>query len=323
MGNMHPPPAKADLRAAILAQRNELSPDDLYERSAVIARLVAELPIFSDAETICSFMAFGSEVRTAEIIRAALERGRRLALPRALMDERRLVLHQIEDLDRLRTGPFGILEPDPDAPIVDPAEVELFIVPGAVFDPTGNRIGYGAGFYDMMLVASDGWRVAVAFALQVAPRVPADEHDVPMDLIVTEQGVIDCARGQRGADHLRLRNMNFYGHHGAFPQEREHGIRFAVDVDLRIDLQLPGLTDNLATTVNYPAVYRLIQRIQSARQFTLFEAMAEHIADALLEEFPAVREVTVVARKFNPPVGGPMDAFEVEMTRSRPTWMKG
>jgi len=323
MGSSNSLPTKVDLRAAILAQRNELSPADINEHSAVIARRVTALPIFTAARTICSFMAFGSEVRTAEIIHAALDAGKRLALPRALMDERRLVLHRIDDPDRLRPGPYGILEPAPDATIIDPAEVELFIVPGAVFDSTGNRIGYGAGFYDMLLVSSDGWRVAVAFALQVVPHVPADEHDMPMDLIVTEQGIIDCARGQQSTDHLRLRNMNFYGHHGAFPQEREHGIRFAVDVDLRIDLQLPGLTDNLATTVNYPAVYRLIQRIQSGRQFTLFEAMAEHIADALLDEFPAVQEVTVIARKFNPPVGGPMDAFEVEMTRARPEWKKG
>jgi 5-formyltetrahydrofolate cyclo-ligase len=318
-----PQPAKANLRTTILAMRNELSPEEIRERSAEITRCVTALPIFAAAATVCSFMSFGSEVHTAEIIQAALDQGKQVALPRTLMSERRLVLHQIDGLDRLQPGPYGILEPAPDAPVVDPAEVELFIVPGAVFDPAGNRIGYGAGFYDMLLVGSDGWRVAVAFAFQVVPHVPVDERDMPMDLIVTEQGILDCARGQQSTDHLRLLNMNFYGHHGAFPQEREHGIRFAVDVDLRIDLQLPGLTDNLATTVNYPAVYRLIQHLQSARQFTLFEAMAEHIADAILEEFPAVLEVTVVARKFNPPVGGPMDAFEVEMTRSRPAWMKG
>lgn len=317
-----PQPAKAELRAAMLARRNALSPEEIREGSAAIARRVTALPLFAAAGTLCSFMAFGSEVHTAEIIHTALDEGKRVALPRTLMDEHRLVLHRIDNLERLRPGPYGILEPAPDAPVVDPAEVELFIVPGAVFDPAGNRIGYGAGFYDRLLAASDGGRMAVAFAFQVVPRVPAGEHDRPMNLIVTEQGVIDCARGWRSTDRLRLRNMHFYGHHGAFPQEREHGIRFAVDVDLRIDLQLPGMTDNLATTVDYPAIYRLIQRLQSARQFVLFEAMAEQIAGAILDEFPAVLEVTVVARKFNPAVDGPMDAFEVEITRSRPEWMK-
>ncbi|MHB0938239.1 MAG: 5-formyltetrahydrofolate cyclo-ligase [Armatimonadota bacterium] len=319
---LDPQSAKAEIRAAMLERRNALPPETIAEHSAVIARRVTELPIFAAAKTVCSFLSFGSEVRTADIICAALDAGKRVALPRTVKEERRLVLHQVDSLDHLQPGPYGILEPAPDAPVVDPAEVEFFIVPGAAFDSTGGRIGYGAGYYDELLVMSEGWRVAVAFAFQIAPRVPVVVHDEPMDLIVTECGIIDCARGQQRADHLRLRNMNFYGHHGAFPQEREHGIRFAVDVDLRLDLQWPGLTDDLATTVNYPVVYRLIQRLQSDRQFTLFEAMAEHIADALLEEFPVVLEVTVVARKFNPPVGGPMDAFEVEITRSRPAWME-
>jgi len=317
-----PHAAKADLRNAMLARRNALPPEMIRESSAVITRQIIGLPIFDAAGTLCSFMAFGTEVHTAEIIRAALDQGKRVALPRTVKAECRLVLHQIDNLDRLHPGPYGILESAPDAPVVDPAEVELFIIPGAAFDPAGNRIGYGVGYYDGLLASIQGRRVAVAFALQIVPQVPAAEHDVPMDLIVTECGIIDCARGRQCADHLRLRNMNFYGHHGAFPQEREHGIRFAVDVDLRLDLQWPGLTDDLAATVNYPAVYRLIQRIQSGRQFILFEAMAEHIADAILEEFPIVREATVIARKFNPPVGGPVDAFEVEITRSRPVWMK-
>ena len=317
-----PQSAKTELRAAILARRNALPPETIEEHSAAIARRVTALPIFAAAETVCSFLSFGSEVRTAGIIQAAFDAGKRVALPRTVKAERRLVLHQVESLDRLVPGPYGILEPASDAPVVDPAEVEFFIVPGVAFDSTGGRIGYGAGYYDELLVMSEGWRVAVAFAFQIAPHVPVVQHDEPMDLIATECGIIDCARGQQRTDHLRLRNMNFYGHHGAFPQEREHGIRFAVDVDLRLDLQWPGLTDDLATTVNYPVVYRLIQRLQSDRQFTLFEAMAEHIADTLLEEFPIVLEVTVVARKFNPPVGGPMDAFEVEITRSRPAWME-
>jgi len=317
-----PQSAKAELRTAMLARRNALPPETIAEQSAVIARRVTELPIFTAANTVCSFLSFGSEVRTTDIICAALDAGKRVALPRTVKEEHRLALHRIDDLKLLLPGPYGILEPVSEAPVVDPAEVEFFIVPGAAFDPTGGRIGYGAGYYDSLLTMSEGWRVAVAFAFQVAPHIPVAEHDEPMDLIATECGIIDCARGQQRCDHLRLRNMNFYGHHGAFPQEREHGIRFAVDIDLRLDLQWPGLTDDLSTTVNYPVVYRMIQRLQSDRQFTLFEAMAEHIADALLEEFPIVLEVTVVARKFNPPVGGPMDAFEVEITRSRPAWME-
>lgn len=315
-------PVKKELRAAVLARRNAASPDDVRTWSARIADTLCGLPIFATTRTLCSYLAVGQEVHTEPIVRAALDQGKRVVLPRTLPAERRLALHAITRLDQLVPGPYGILEPTPDLPVVDPTEVELFIVPGVVFDTAGNRIGYGAGYYDSLLVLSEGWRVAIAFACQLAAHVPSAEHDMPVDLIITERGIVDCSKGQQAGDHLRLRNMVFYGHHGAFPQEREQGIRFAVDIDLRLDLQWPGLTDELATTVNYPVIFRLIERIQSGREFCLLEAMAEHIATAILQECASVVEVTVTARKFNPPVGGLLDAFEVEISRSRPAWLR-
>lgn len=314
-------PVKASLRADMLAQRDALSPEEAAERSALIESSICLLPIFSGAETISCYYSIGSEVRTAEIIRHALSQGKRVALPRVVRDERRLMLHLVTDLEQLSPGAFGILAPTPDAPEIHPAEVELYVVPGTVFDAAGNRIGYGAGYYDSLLVESEGWRVAPCYACQLTARVPAAEHDMPMDLIVTEAGTVDCLRGQAAGDHLRMRNIIFYGHHGAFPQEREQGIRLAVDVDMRLDLQAAGITDNLAASVNYPLVFQLIQRIQSEREFILFESLADHMATAILREFPVVAEVTVSARKFNPPIGGLMDAFEVEVTRSHSAWM--
>lgn len=315
-------PLKAELRAAMLARRNALSQAEVDNAGAAIAHGVQRLPIFAAATTIAGYLAIGQEVPTTELLRAALAQGKCVALPRTLLAERRLLLHRVESLDDLQPGPYGILEPTPEMPEVDPADVEFFLVPGTVFDAAGNRIGYGAGFYDSLLVLSEGWRVALAYAAQLVPHVPAAEHDMPMDLIVTEYGPIDCGKGQQANDHLRLRNMVFFGHHGAFPQEREQGIRLAVDIDLRLDLQVPGLTDNLATTVNYPAVYQLVNRIQTEREFALFETLVEQIALAILQDYTAVAEVTVTARKFNPPVGGLLDAFEVEISRTRPAWMR-
>lgn len=313
---------KADLRAAMLARREALSFADAYAHSAVIADTVLSLPIYTDAQTVAGYMSIGKEVQTDALLHAALAAGKRVVLPRTVLSERRLALHAVTDFAALLPGPFGIREPSPATPEVSPTEVELFLVPGSVFDSAGNRIGYGKGLYDSLLVMSEGWRVGLAYAVQLAPRVPTAEHDMPMDLIVSDRGILDCGKGQLAGDHLRLRNMVFYGHHGAFPQEREQGIRLAMDLDMRLDLQLPGCTDELATTVNYPAVYTLIQQIQSGRQFALFETMVEHIAAAILQHFPPVAEVTVTARKFNPPVGGLLDAFEVEIVRSRPSWMR-
>ncbi|MHB9026235.1 MAG: 5-formyltetrahydrofolate cyclo-ligase [Armatimonadota bacterium] len=314
-------PLKAEMRAAMRARREQLLPEAARDASARISAVACELPLFQAATVICTYCSANNEVGTDAIMHAALQQGKRVALPRTIKKEHRLALHEVADLNGLIPGPYGIREPAPDLPEIDPAEVELFFVPGLAFDAAGNRLGYGAGYYDTLLVMSEGWRVALAYGFQLAPRVPAAEHDMPMDLVVTELGTVDCGQGQLATDHLRLRNMIFYGHHGAFPQERAQGIRLAMDVDMRLDLQVPGLTDDLVTTVNYPEVYGLIDRIQSEREFSLFEAMAEQVAGAILAQFPTVAEVTVTARKFHPPVGGLLDDFEVEVTRTRPAWM--
>lgn len=313
-------PTKAEVRAAARARRDAIPPAEVAAHSTAITAAVCSLPLFAAAPTVCSYLGIGQEIQTVEIINQALASGKRVALPRTVPRGRQLVLHEVTHLHDLCPGPYGILEPSPALPVVDPREVTVFLVPGVAFDTAGNRAGYGGGFYDTLLAQSSGWRIALAHLQQLLPHVPTTTHDMPMHLIVTEAGLVDCGHARQATDHLRLRNMTFYGHHGAFPQERTQGIRLAIDVELRLDLQLSGLTDDLSTTVNYPLVYRLIERIQSEREFALFETLVAQIAAAVLHEFPSVAEVCVRARKFNPPVGGLLDAFEVEITRARTAW---
>jgi len=187
-------PIKASLRAEILALRNNLSMEEIQTRSNQIAGALCAMPSYVNASTISCYCAFGTEVHTEDIIRHALAQGKRVALPRVQHSTRQLTLHLISDLQRLIPGSFGIQEPNADEPLISPAEVELFVVPGLVFDATGNRIGYGAGYYDTLLADSPGCRIAPCYAFQILARVPAGMHDMPMDLLVTESGVLDCHR---------------------------------------------------------------------------------------------------------------------------------
>ncbi len=117
-------------------------------------------------------------------------------------------------------------------------------------------------------------------------------------------------------DRIRIVNMSFYGHHGVDPSERALGGRFSFDVELALDLTPAGETDDLSRTVDYGAVYALIERIQSRRKFMLLEALAHSTARAILAEFP-VEQVTVRVRKHSVPLAGLIDYTEVEITRSR------
>ncbi|WP_099903585.1 5-formyltetrahydrofolate cyclo-ligase, partial [Methylobacterium frigidaeris] len=94
--------------------------------------------------------------------------------------------------DTLAAGGFGLSEPGPDAPVVDP---RVLLVPLAAFDRRGHRIGYGKGYYDRALARLDAQgpvlAIGIAFSAQETPRVPDSPHDRPLDGIVTEAGLID------------------------------------------------------------------------------------------------------------------------------------
>ena len=116
------------------------------------------------------------------------------------------------------------------------------------------------------------------------------------------------------ADKVRLTNMIFYGHHGVGEAEREVGGRFSIDVEMVLDLRAAGAGDDLEKTVDYAAVYDLVRRIESHRNYRLLEALAERIAGGVLAGFP-VDEVTVRVRKNSVPIVGILDCAEVEITR--------
>jgi len=97
----------------------------------------------------------------------------------------------------LTSGTWGILEPKADrVRPVDPQEIDLVVVPGVSFDPNGNRLGYGGGFYDRFLLRTkpDTTFVALAFELQIRDDVHPEEHDHPVHYVITEDRVMDCRK---------------------------------------------------------------------------------------------------------------------------------
>lgn len=117
-------------------------------------------------------------------------------------------------------------------------------------------------------------------------------------------------------DCIRIVNMTFYGHHGVEESERELGGRFAIDVELYMDLEPAGCTDDLTKTVDYKAVYDLVRTVESGRRYQLLEALAHDVAQAILADFD-VEEVVVRARKQSVPLGGLIDHTEVEIRRGK------
>ncbi|WP_028777616.1 dihydroneopterin aldolase [Shimazuella kribbensis] len=117
-------------------------------------------------------------------------------------------------------------------------------------------------------------------------------------------------------DKIILKQMSFYGYHGAFPEENKLGQRFLVDLELRLDLQAAGTTDQLNNSIDYGDVFQVVQQMVEHQRFRLIEALAENIADELLTKFP-VPEVLVRVTKPDPPIPGHYESVGVELVRSR------
>ncbi len=183
---------KKSLRKKVLAARDSLPPGQRSSKSREIEERLFSLPEFKSARTVLFFASFRSEVDTIPMILRALGDGKRVILPKVKGKE--LELFEVKNFDSdVSPGAWGIPEPRESA-LVRLSEIDFIIVPGAAFDLRGNRLGYGAGFYDKLLSEFKKLTVAIAFEQQIVPKIAADPHDVPVKKIVTEKRIITAAK---------------------------------------------------------------------------------------------------------------------------------
>ena len=182
---------KDELRKVMLERRAAQSEMGRAEKCDRIKKRLFLQPEFTGAGSIMFYLAKDEEVRTEDVIRQALLRGKMVLVPLVRRDERRLVPSILTDYDRqLTEGSFGILEPKKeDVHPFPPSEIELVIVPGVAFDKKGGRIGFGGGFYDNFLSGLPAYRIGLAYEMQIVEELSLDEWDEPLDMIITEERV--------------------------------------------------------------------------------------------------------------------------------------
>lgn len=187
---------KKILRREILAKRAKLGTDGNISLSEDIVNKLVESEFYQNARTIMTFISFGSEIDTHEFIKKGIADGKNISVPVTFHEGRIMKPSIIKSFDELEPGYFNILTPKQEfIRYIDPLEIDLIIVPGAVFDRSGYRVGYGGGYYDRFLsneIRSDIPKVGIAFDLQVVDSVPKENHDIPVDYIITEIEIIKC-----------------------------------------------------------------------------------------------------------------------------------
>jgi 5-formyltetrahydrofolate cyclo-ligase len=178
---------KQKIRTHIRQQRLNISPRVYEHKSRVITQTLENRPIFHHAKKIMAYLSNSEEVHTHQLILDCLEKGREIFVPKVIGD--RLAICRLHDWKDLRKGEFGILEPCRMLDHYHPAEMDLIIVPGIAFDKKGHRIGYGKGFYDKLLKDTSGYKIGLAFEEQIVESIPAEAHDIPLDLIISDKHI--------------------------------------------------------------------------------------------------------------------------------------
>lgn len=184
---------KAELRKRLRGVRKAMPASAAAERSTKIIATLEAHPAVVAAKTIALFWPI--EVRKEVDLRpfdASLrKRGVRIAYPAIDPETDVMTMRFVDDLAGLEEQGYGFAEPPPDAPHA--AELDVVIVPAIAVDPTGHRIGYGAGYYDRTIpkYAPPAVTIAVAYDWQLVAEVPATEHDVKLAWVVTDTRTID------------------------------------------------------------------------------------------------------------------------------------
>lgn len=139
------------------------------------------------------YVAKGNEVRTENMIKESIRMGKKVAVP-VMGKERTLSPSLLTDYDtELTTKCFEILEPREEClRFMQPEEIEVVIVPGVAFDRCGGRIGFGKGFYDNFLkgMSNKAHTIGISHQFQIVDKLPVNESDIPIDIIISENEVI-------------------------------------------------------------------------------------------------------------------------------------
>ena len=184
---------KRDLRNIILDKRNNMISDQVLEKSSKIIDKLTSSEEYKTSKTVFIYMDFKNEVKTLGLINKMLGENKHVVIPYTDVANTIIIPVEIKDVERdLKISQFGYLEPKTENVIqVQPEKFDLIIVPGVVFDYNLNRIGFGKGYYDriLKLKRQNTKAIAIAYEFQVLDEIPFEDHDIKMDMIITEENI--------------------------------------------------------------------------------------------------------------------------------------
>ena len=186
---------KSLLRQKLRRELQQMPAEARAQDSARIRQTLTAQPFWKEAPGIVAFVPMQTEPDIWPAVQAAAMEGRRICLPRYHAPTDRYLPAVVTDLEKdLQAGVHGILEPSERCPIGNVMPLDLILVPGIGFTPSGGRLGRGRGYYDRMLADLSGVRCGVAFDLQLISELPLEPHDARLDHLVTPSLCVSISR---------------------------------------------------------------------------------------------------------------------------------
>lgn len=181
------------LRKELKERRHKLSVKEVANKSSYIEIQLDKIISKLNVKNIMLYYSFKNEVSTEKYILKLLNNDFNVILPYSKVSTRSIIPYLIKNLkEDLSKSSFGILEPNININSVFPIDkIEVVVIPGIAFDIDGNRMGFGAGFYDRFLIKNENMiKIAICYDFQLLNSIPNEPHDVKMDIIITEERVL-------------------------------------------------------------------------------------------------------------------------------------
>jgi len=179
---------KKELREKYKQIRKDI--ENKEKLSEQITNKVLSSPEYINADVICSYISFGEEVGTIQIIKDALKKGKTVGVP--ITDKTHMDFYKITSIEEIKhKNSFGIIEPEKNKEdLIIPKSIDLIIAPGICFDLEDNRLGFGKGYYDKYLSNKEltAFKIGVCFKEQILVNelIDIDVHDIKMDKVITD-----------------------------------------------------------------------------------------------------------------------------------------
>ncbi|MDX5473967.1 MAG: 5-formyltetrahydrofolate cyclo-ligase [Bacillaceae bacterium] len=184
---------KNELRKEMKVKLKDFTENKHTKLSTHIHTHLFQTKQWQEANTIGITVSRFPEVRTDEIIERAWSEGKKVVVPKCNPKSSTMDFYYIKSFQDLEIVYYGLREPIVNRTIYVPSsEIELIIVPGLIYDKKGYRIGFGGGYFDRYLQNFQGRKISLAFSTQVIEKVPRESFDIPVEAIITNEGVIRC-----------------------------------------------------------------------------------------------------------------------------------